>query len=119
MWVTRVSMDRKRVTRLLTTLLFAVPAGCSVTAQGVAIGAGLRLTERIAWRELVVGCTASIGLVFALFFATAVTAPGPILLELKTGALPTIVGSGLAFGVARLLRVGQFRQSDPNSRGGR
>jgi hypothetical protein len=51
---------------------------------------------------------ASIGLVFALFFATAVMPPGPVLLEMKMGALVTIAGGGLAVAVARLLRVGRF-----------
>ena len=62
-----------------------------VAAAGVAIAAGLHLPQRVGWRELVVvGCTASIGLVFALFFAAAVMPPGPVLLEMKMGALVTI-----------------------------
>jgi NhaA family Na+:H+ antiporter len=80
-----------------------------VAAAGVAIAVGLHLPLRVGWRELVVvGCTATIGLVFALFFATAVMPLGPILLELKMGALVTIAGGGLAFIVARLLKVGRF-----------
>jgi NhaA family Na+:H+ antiporter len=80
-----------------------------VAAAGLAIAAGLHLPHRVGWRELVVvGCVASIGLVFALFFATAVMAPGPVLLEMKMGALVTIAGGGLAFAVAWVLRVGQF-----------
>jgi Na+:H+ antiporter, NhaA family len=80
-----------------------------VAAAGVAIAAGLHLPQRVGWRELVVvGCTASVGLVFALFFATAVMPLGPLLLEMKLGALITIAGGGLAFAVARLLRVGRF-----------
>lgn len=80
-----------------------------VVAAGVAIAAGLHLPLRVGWRELVVvGCTATIGLVFALFFATAVMPMGILLLELKMGALVTIAGGALAFAVARLLRVGRF-----------
>ena len=80
-----------------------------VAAAGVAIAAGLHLPQRVGWRELVVvGCTASIGLVFALFFAAAVMPPGPVLLEMKMGALVTICGGVLAFAAARLLRVGRF-----------
>ena len=80
-----------------------------VAAAGVAVAAGLHLPLRVGWRELVViGCTATIGLVFALFFATAVMPPGVLLLELKMGALVTIAGGGLAFVAARLLRVGRF-----------
>jgi NhaA family Na+:H+ antiporter len=80
-----------------------------VAAAGVAISAGLHLPLRVGWRELVVvGCTATVGLVFALFFATAVMPLGTLLLEMKMGALITIAGGGLAFAVARLLRVGRF-----------
>jgi NhaA family Na+:H+ antiporter len=80
-----------------------------VAATAVAIAAGLHLPLRVGWRELVVvGCTATIGLVFALFFATAVMPLGAILLEMKMGALVTIAGAALAFAAARLLRVGRF-----------
>jgi NhaA family Na+:H+ antiporter len=80
-----------------------------VAGAGVAIAAGLHLPHRVGWRELlVVGCTASIGLVFALFFATAVMPLGTLLLQMKLGALVTIAGAGVAFAVARLLRVGRF-----------
>jgi Na+:H+ antiporter, NhaA family len=80
-----------------------------VAAAGVAIAAGLHLPLRVGWRELVVvGCTATVGLVFALFFATAVMPLGTLLLEMKMGALITIAGGGLAFAVARLLGVGRF-----------
>jgi NhaA family Na+:H+ antiporter len=78
-------------------------------AAWMAIAAGLHFPHGFGWRELlVVGCTASIGLVFALFFSTAVMPLGPILLEMKLGALITVAGAGLAFAVARLLRVGRF-----------
>jgi NhaA family Na+:H+ antiporter len=80
-----------------------------VAAAGVAIAAGLHLPHRVRWQELlVVGCTSSIGLVFALFFASVVMPPGPILLEMKMGALVTIGGGVLAFALARILRVGRF-----------
>jgi NhaA family Na+:H+ antiporter len=80
-----------------------------VAASGVAIAAGLHLPLRVGWRELlVVACTATIGLVFALFFATAVMPLGVLLLEMKMGALVTIAGGGLAFVAARMLRVGRF-----------
>ncbi|HWF84444.1 MAG TPA: Na+/H+ antiporter NhaA, partial [Vicinamibacterales bacterium] len=80
-----------------------------VAAAGVALAAGLHLPHRVGWRELVVvGCTASIGLVFALFFAAAVMPPGPVQLEMRMGALLTIFGGLLAFAAARLLRVGRF-----------
>ena len=99
----------------LETGMWAIPVAALgrpigiVAAAGVAVAAGLHLPQRVGWRELsAVGCTATIGLVFTLFFATAVMPLGPVLLEMKMGALMTIAGSGLAFAVARLLRVGQF-----------
>jgi len=80
-----------------------------VAATGAGIAAGLHLPQRVGWRELVVvGCASSIGLVFALFFSSAVMSVGPLLLQMKTGALLTIMGGGLAFALARLLHVGRF-----------
>jgi NhaA family Na+:H+ antiporter len=80
-----------------------------LAASGVGIAFGLHLPHRVGWRELVVvGCTASIGLVFALFIATAVMPPGPLLVELKMGALGTVAGAGLAFAGAWLLGVGRY-----------
>lgn len=80
-----------------------------IAGAGLAIAAGLHLPHRVGWRELVVvGSIATIGLVFTLFFATAVMPPGPVLLEMKMGALITIAGSAVAFAAARVLRVGRF-----------
>jgi NhaA family Na+:H+ antiporter len=95
--------------------LWAVPVGAIgrplgiVLAAGVAIAAGLHLPHRVGWRDLlVVAVTASIGLIFALFFASAVMPPGPVLLEMKMGALVTIAGGALALVAAGVLRVGRF-----------
>lgn len=80
-----------------------------VVAAGLALACGLHLPHRVGWRELIViACTASIGLIFALFFAGAVMPPGPVLLEMKSGALVTLFGAVLAFAAARLLGVGRF-----------
>ena len=80
-----------------------------LAASGLGIAFGLHLPHRVGWRELaVVGCTASIGLVFAVFFATAVMPAGPLLVELKMGALGTVAGAALAFVGAWLLGVGRF-----------
>jgi NhaA family Na+:H+ antiporter len=99
----------------LETGMWAIPAAALVrpmgilAAAGLAIAAGLHLPHRVGWRELtVVACVATIGLVFALFFATAVMPMGPLLLEMKMGALVTIAGSALAFAMALWLRVGRF-----------
>src|SRR5580765_5558082 len=85
-----------------------------LAAVGVALAAGLHLPQRVGWRELVVvGWTASIALVFALFFAAAVMPQGPVLLEMKMGALVTIFDGALAFIAARLLQVGRFDRVPP------
>jgi NhaA family Na+:H+ antiporter len=84
------------------------PIGILVSV-GLAVAAGLHLPSDLGWRELiVVACAASVGFVFALFYATATFAVGPVLNELKTGALLTIAGGVIAVAVARLLRVGRF-----------
>jgi len=76
---------------------------------GLAMAAGLHLPSDLGWRELiVVACAASVGFVFALFYASATFPVGPILAELKTGALLTIAGGLIAVIIARLLRVGRF-----------
>jgi Na+/H+ antiporter NhaA len=80
-----------------------------IAATGVGLALGLHLPQHVGWRELVVvACTATIGLVFALFLSTAVMHLGPLLLQMKMGALLTIAGGGLAFAAAWLLRVGRF-----------
>ena len=81
----------------------------TIGAAALAIAAGLHLPHRLGWRDVVVvGFASSIGLVFALFFSTAVMPPGPMLLEMKSGALLTIAGGGLAFMAAWVLGVGRF-----------
>ena len=84
------------------------PLGVIVfTELATALGFG-RVT-RVYWRELlVIGCTASVGLAMALFFATAAMPIGPLLLETKMGALLTVIGIGTAFALAKLLHVGRF-----------
>jgi Na+:H+ antiporter, NhaA family len=80
-----------------------------MAAAGLAIAAGLHLPRHVGWKELsVVSTAASIGLVFALFFATAVMPPGPVLLQMKMGSLLTIGGAVLAFALAWALKVGRF-----------
>ena len=87
-----------------------------IAAAGLAMALGLHLPQRVGWRDLVVvGCATSIGLVFALFFATAVMPPGPLLLEMKTGGLITVAGAGLAFAAARALKVGRFAPRQPKA----
>ena len=77
----------------------------------VALGGlvGLRLPARLRWPELiVVSLAASAGFTFALFFAASIMPAGPLLNELKLGALSTAAGAFVAFAGARLLHVGRF-----------
>ena len=80
-----------------------------VVTVGLAVAAGLHPPRHVGWRELVVvAAIASLGFVFALFISTAVMPPGPLLLELKMGALLTLGGVVLAVAAAAALGVGRF-----------
>jgi NhaA family Na+:H+ antiporter len=80
-------------------------------ATAAALACGLHLPAQLSWRELlVVALVSTIGLTFTLYFAIALFPAGPLLAELKLGALLTAIGLPLAFGCARLLRVGRFHQ---------
>jgi Na+/H+ antiporter NhaA len=93
---------------VLMAALVGRPIGILV-AVGLATAMGLRVPEHLRWRELiVVSLSASAGFAFALFFATAIMPPGPLLGDLKVGALSTGVGALIAFAAAWLLRVGRF-----------
>jgi NhaA family Na+:H+ antiporter len=93
---------------LPVAVLIGRPLGILV-ASALAVGAGLHLPKHVGWREVaVIGCLSSIGLMMALFFASATMAIGPLLQELKVGALLTAVGAVVALGAARLLHVGRF-----------
>jgi NhaA family Na+:H+ antiporter len=93
---------------VLTAALIGRPIGILVSVA-LAMAAGLRLPAHLRWRELiVVSLAASAGFTFALFFATSVMPPGPLLGELKLGALATAVGALVALTAARLLHVGRF-----------
>jgi NhaA family Na+:H+ antiporter len=94
------------------TLLAALGRTAGILLSvAAALAVGLYLPAQLSWRELIVVALAStIGLTFALYFAIAVFPAGPLLAEIKVGALLTAVGLPLAFGAARLLRVGRFEQ---------
>jgi Na+:H+ antiporter, NhaA family len=80
-----------------------------LAAIGAAAACGLHLPRRVGWRELiVVALTSSIAFTSALFFATAAIPVGPVLAELKVGALLTIAGALVAVAAAALLGVGRF-----------
>jgi NhaA family Na+:H+ antiporter len=80
-----------------------------LSATGAAVALGLHLPAHLRWRELtVVALAASCGFTFSLFFATAAFPAGPLLAELKLGALLSGAGVLLALAAARLLHVGRF-----------
>jgi len=93
---------------LPVAMLVGRPIGVLAGAQ-MAVAAGLHRTLRVGWRELLVlGCAASIGLTVGLFFAAAAMPTGPLLIQMKLGALYTIGGAALAWAVAAGLGVGRF-----------
>jgi Na+:H+ antiporter, NhaA family len=93
---------------LLTAALVGRPLGI-LAAVGLGVAAGLHLPHRVGWRELIVIAIAtSSGFTLALFFATGLIPIGPVLAEIKLGALSTIAAALVAIGAARLLRVGRF-----------
>jgi NhaA family Na+:H+ antiporter len=93
---------------LLTAAVVGKPLGIAA-GVGVAVALGLRLPLRFHWRDLVVVALATSGIfTFGLFFATAVFPIGPILAELKIGAVATGIGVPLTIAAARLLHVGRF-----------
>jgi NhaA family Na+:H+ antiporter len=93
---------------VLTAALVGRPVGMAV-AVGFAVGAGLHLPRSLGWRELlVIGMTVSTGFTLAIFAATAVFPIGPLLAQMKVGALLSVVGAALALALARVLHVGRF-----------
>jgi hypothetical protein len=76
---------------------------------GLAVACGLRLPHGVGWRDLVViACTSSIGLAYALFFAAAAVPPGPVLVQPKLGALLSVAGALVAIAAGATLHVGRF-----------
>jgi NhaA family Na+:H+ antiporter len=97
---------------VLVGSLFGRTLGILVTV-GAALAVGLHLPAHLRWRDItVVSLAASIGFTFILFFATALYPAGPMLTELKIGALLTIGGALLTVGLARLLHVGRFHRTN-------
>ncbi|HEX2462848.1 MAG TPA: Na+/H+ antiporter NhaA [Vicinamibacterales bacterium] len=93
---------------LRAAALVGKPLGI-LAAVGLALTFGLHLPTRFHWRDLVVVALATSGVfTFGLFFATAVFPMGPVLTQLKMGAVLSGVGVPLAFAAARLLHTGRF-----------
>jgi NhaA family Na+:H+ antiporter len=80
-----------------------------LAARGIAAALGLKLPQRIGWRELtVLGFILSLGFSVGLFFSTALLPPGQLRSEASMGVLIALIGAPAAFVCARLLRVGRF-----------
>ena len=93
---------------VLLAALAGKPLGV-LLGVGVAIALGLRLPYGVGWRDVVVVAFASsMGLTFALFFATATFPAGPLLAEAKFGALLTAGVCLLTFGGAQLIHIGRL-----------
>jgi NhaA family Na+:H+ antiporter len=93
---------------LLSAALVGRPTGILI-GVAVALALGLKLPARVGWRQLlVVAFATSSGFTFALFFATGLFPIGPVLAEIKIGALSTVAGAALAFAAARALHVGRY-----------
>jgi len=93
---------------VLTAALAGRPLGIFLAVAG-GLAAGLHLPVRIGWRELVVvAFAASIGFAFSLLVATQAFGIGPVLIEVKIGALLSLCGAVVALALAVLLRVGKF-----------
>jgi NhaA family Na+:H+ antiporter len=104
---------------VVAAIVLGKPLGI-VFSVAVSVRGGLRLPENLGWNDmLVVGFAAGIGFTVALFFAIAAYPPGPILEELKLGALFSVGSGVLAFVVAALLKAGRFRVSSQEARAGR
>jgi NhaA family Na+:H+ antiporter len=96
---------------VLVGIVAGKPIGIGL-AVALSVAAGLHLPAHLGWKDVVVvGCAAGIGFTVALFFATAAFPPGPILEQLKLGALMSVTSAPLAFGAAAILGVGRFRAS--------
>jgi Na+:H+ antiporter, NhaA family len=88
--------------------LVGKPMGILI-ALVIAVRCGLRLPRFVSWREMIVLTIASsTGFTFALFFATVVYPIGPVLGEIKLGALMTSVAAAVTVLAAWALRVGRF-----------
>jgi NhaA family Na+:H+ antiporter len=80
-----------------------------VVAAAMGSAAGLRLPEKVTWRDLIVAAlAASVGFSAGLFVSSAFLPAGQVRSELNMGVLLTLLAGPLAFAVAKILRVGRF-----------
>jgi NhaA family Na+:H+ antiporter len=101
---------------LLTAAVIGRPLGI-LAAIGIAVLLGLHLPPRVGWRHLVVAALAtSSGFTFALFFATGLLPIGPILDQIKIGAVLTSAAVLITLATAHLLAVGRWARRRPHAR---
>ena len=93
---------------MVVAVLVGKPVGLLLAVTAAAM-AGLHLPRHVTWRHLVViALLTTVGFTMALFFATVAVGAGPVLSELKMGALLTLAGAAGAWAAAWLLHVGRF-----------
>ncbi|MGH9240457.1 MAG: Na+/H+ antiporter NhaA [Vicinamibacterales bacterium] len=101
----------------LAALLLGRTAGI-VIGVSFAVALGLQLPVHIRAREVtVIALAVSAGFTLSLFFATTLLPAGPLLAELKLGALLSLLGVPLTFIAARLLHVGRFTRAHIHPQG--
>jgi NhaA family Na+:H+ antiporter len=100
---------------VLVGALVGRPIGTFVITAIAAL-VGFHLPRHFDWKVLVVlACAASVGFVFSLFAAAAAFPVGPVLAEVKLGALLTLVGAAITVALGWVLRVGRFaRRAEVN-----
>jgi NhaA family Na+:H+ antiporter len=80
-----------------------------LAATALAVALGFHLPRRVGWSGMaVIAMATSSGFTFALFFAAGLIPMGPVLAQIKLGALATVMAAGAAIATARVLRVGRF-----------
>jgi NhaA family Na+:H+ antiporter len=86
---------------MLTAGLVGRPLGI-LAAVGLATVFGLHLPRRVGWRDLaLVALATTSGFTFALFFATGLIGVGPVLAEIKLGALATVAGALIVLAIGK------------------
>ena len=99
---------------VLVAALIGKPLGLLI-GTGAGLALGLQLPRGLHWRDLAVVALATAGgFAFALFFATAVYPAGPLLAELKLGAILSGIGVPVTIATAWFAGVGRFRRSTPD-----
>jgi len=100
---------------VMIAIIAGKPIGICLSVA-LAVAAGLRLPVHLRWRDVVVvGIAGGIGFTVALFFAVAAYPPGPMLEQLKLGALASLGSAVLAVAAAAIMRAGRF-SSSPEAR---